>query len=106
MSNWMYSGLEKHFKKIVQHYKEDFTLHDREALAKKPKWAISGMRVSGTNLITSTSVDARNLFGPFIFMFEGANTHFFICENEKVSKVSKEKAIQFLKKKTGYVHKN
>lgn len=103
MSNWMYSGLEKHFNKIVKHYREDFTVYDRELLFRNPKWAISGMRRTGTNLITSAY---DNLKAAYIFMFEGSNTHFFICENGKVRRASKEKAILFLKKKAGYTHKN
>jgi hypothetical protein len=99
----MYSSLEKYFNKIVQHYKEDFTVYDRELLSRNPKWVISGMRRTGTNLITS---DYDNFKAAYIFMFEGSNTHFFICENGKVCCTTKEKAIQFLKKRTGYAHKN
>lgn len=110
-----YMQLKPFFQKIVKAYKEDFTVHDRSALhpSKNVLWAVSGMRESGTNIITSSAVDdskanqteemfKHTLACASLFMFEGGNTNFFICQNNTVKEVSKDEAYEFLKAKTEY----
>lgn len=110
-----YQLLKPHFLKIVEAYKDDFTVNDRKHLhpAKDIKWAISGMRPHGTNLITDIKISQAHkelndeefqsrLAFAHTFMFKGENQHFFICEFGAVFPVPKEAAIEFFKKKTGY----
>lgn len=106
-----YMLLKPYFEKFVKAYKEDFTRDDRKLLNPRNgvKWAISGMRRCGTNLITdkcfevteskSITETLRYLKAAKLFMFEGGNDHFFICENDEVRKCSRSEAIEYFEKK-------